>query len=71
MTAMAMKQQDDPDKHKGAIEGDRPLDEQHWNPNADALNAEGLPELGVQDGRSMFKLSPLPNNCGFAVALDC
>jgi hypothetical protein len=44
MTPMAMKQQDDPDKHKGAIEGDRPLDEQYGNPNADALNEEGLPE---------------------------
>jgi hypothetical protein len=33
----------DADIHKGAIEGDRPDDEQQGNPNAPALDAEGLP----------------------------
>jgi hypothetical protein len=33
----------DPDRHKGAIEGDRPDDEQHGNPNAPSLDSEGLP----------------------------
>ncbi len=33
----------DPDLHKGALEGDRPEDEQHANPHGEALNDEGLP----------------------------
>ena len=41
---MAMKQRDDQDVHKGAIEGDRPGDEQHGNPNVPALDKEGLPD---------------------------
>ena len=41
--SMATKQADDPDKHKGAIEGDTPTDEQIGNPHGDGLNAEGLP----------------------------
>jgi hypothetical protein len=44
MTAMAKKQQDDPDIHKGAIEGDRPTDEQHFNPQGDGLDENGLPD---------------------------
>jgi hypothetical protein len=44
MTAMAIKQQDDPDVHKGAIEGDRPNDEQQSNPHGDGVNEEGLPD---------------------------
>jgi len=44
MTPMAIKQQDDPDVHKGAIEGDRPTDEQQFNPNGDGVNDEGLPD---------------------------
>jgi hypothetical protein len=44
VTDMATKQQDDPDVHKGAIEGDRPDDEQMGNPNGDGLNDEGLPD---------------------------
>jgi hypothetical protein len=44
MTPMATKQQDDPDVHKGAIEGDRPTDEQHSNPNGDGVNTDGLPD---------------------------
>jgi hypothetical protein len=35
---------DDPDIHKGAIEGDRPDDEQYGNPNGDGLDEEGLPD---------------------------
>jgi len=44
MTAMATKQQDDPDVHKGAIEGDRPTDEQHYNPNDDGVDENGMPD---------------------------
>jgi len=44
MTPMAARQQDDPDVHKGAIEGDRPTDEQQSNPNGDGVNDEGLPD---------------------------
>jgi hypothetical protein len=33
----------DPDIHKGVIEGDRPTDEQYGNPNAAALDENGLP----------------------------
>jgi hypothetical protein len=34
---------DDPDVHKGALEGDRPEDVQQGNDNAPALTEEGLP----------------------------
>jgi len=44
VTTMAAKQQDDPDAHKGAIEGDRPSDEQLGNPHGDGLNEDGLPD---------------------------
>ena len=40
---MATKQQDDPDAHKGAIEGDRPTDEQQGNPHGDGVDDNGLP----------------------------
>jgi hypothetical protein len=43
MTPMAKKQQDDQDVHKGAIEGDRPSDEQFGNPNGPGVDDEGLP----------------------------
>jgi hypothetical protein len=33
----------DPDQDKGAVEGDRPTDRQHYNRNAPALDEEGLP----------------------------
>ena len=41
---MAMKQRDDQDVHKGAIEGDRPNDEQIGNPNGDGVDENGLPD---------------------------
>jgi hypothetical protein len=41
---MANKQQDDQDIHKGAIEGDRPGDEQIGNPHGDGINEEGMPD---------------------------
>jgi hypothetical protein len=44
VTPMAKKQQDDPDIHKGAIEGDRPTDEQFGNPNGPGVNDDGLPD---------------------------
>jgi len=34
----------DPDIHKGAIEGDRPTDEQMGNPNGDGIDDNGLPD---------------------------
>jgi hypothetical protein len=35
----------DPDSDKGAVEGDRPTDTQHSNPNAPAaLDSNGLPK---------------------------
>jgi hypothetical protein len=43
MTPMAMKQQGDQDAHKGAIEGDRPQDEQNSAQDTDALDENGLP----------------------------
>lgn len=33
----------DPDGHKGAIEGDRPTDEQQGNPHGSALDENGMP----------------------------
>ena len=44
MTLMAKKQQDDQDIHKGAVEGDRPTDEQHFNPHGDGVDPNGLPD---------------------------
>ena len=34
----------DADDHKGAIEGDRPDDQQIGNPNGDGINEEGMPD---------------------------
>jgi len=34
----------DPDIHKGAIEGDRPTDEQMGNPQGDGIDENGLPD---------------------------
>jgi len=44
VTPIAIKMQDDPDIHKGAIEGDRPTDEQIGNPHGDGVDDEGLPD---------------------------
>lgn len=44
MTPMATKMQKDNDIHKGAVEGDRPEDEQQGNPNGTGINSEGLPD---------------------------
>jgi hypothetical protein len=43
MMTMAIKQRDDQDAHKGAIEGDRPSDEQMGNPHGDGIDENGLP----------------------------
>ena len=41
---MKGQQREQPDQHEGAVEGDRPTDRpQHGNPNAPALNDQGLP----------------------------
>jgi hypothetical protein len=59
MTPMAKKQQDDPAAHKGAIEGDRPTDEQQGNPNGDGVNDEGLPDRdrGGRDRRERRRVA--------------
>lgn len=44
MIDMATKQRDDPAAHKGAVEGDRPTDEQIGNPHGDGLDEDGLPD---------------------------
>jgi hypothetical protein len=44
MTPTATKQLNDPDIHKGAIEGDKPGDEQIGNPHGDGINEDGLPD---------------------------
>jgi hypothetical protein len=44
VTPMAIKMQDDNDIHKGAIEGDRPGDEQQGNPHGTGIDDEGLPD---------------------------
>ena len=44
MLPMTEKLADDQDKHKGAIEGDTPCDEQIGNPHGDGVNEEGLPD---------------------------
>jgi hypothetical protein len=51
MNPTATRQQDDPDIHKGAIEGDTPSDEQIGNPHGDGLNDEGLPDdpIGIAE----------------------
>jgi hypothetical protein len=43
VTPTTTKHPDDPDAHKGAIEGDRPTDEQNVEPKAPALDENGLP----------------------------
>jgi len=44
VTPISPKQQNDPAAHKGAIEGDRPTDEQIGNPHGDGINDEGMPD---------------------------
>jgi hypothetical protein len=41
---MRAKQHDDPDVHKGAIEGDRPEDEQEGNPHGEGIDEDGWPD---------------------------
>jgi len=41
---MATKQQDDPDVHKGAVEGDKPGDKQIGNPHGTGVDENGLPD---------------------------
>jgi hypothetical protein len=41
---MTIKMKDDPDTHKGAVEGDRPNDVQTGNPHGDGVDENGLPD---------------------------
>jgi hypothetical protein len=43
MTETAQKQMNDPDIHKGAIEGDRPSDEQNVEHKGKGVDTNGLP----------------------------
>jgi hypothetical protein len=45
---MEKKQQDDPAAHKGAIEGDRPSDEQNVDKQRGGVDANGLPNDPVK-----------------------
>ena len=47
MTPMAFSTRNDPDIHKGAIEGDTPTDEQIGNPHGPGVDEEGLPDEPV------------------------
>lgn len=58
---MMIKQRNDQDVHKGAIEGDRPTDEQIGNPHGEGVDEDGLPNdpvavaedaLGAQEDES-------------------
>ena len=40
---MALKHEHDHDVHKGAVEGDRPTDEQVGNPHGNGVDENGLP----------------------------
>jgi hypothetical protein len=40
---MTSRQLDDPEIHKGAIEGDRPDDEQIGNPHGEGVDEDGWP----------------------------
>jgi hypothetical protein len=44
VTPKPASQQRDPDIHKGAIEGDRPNDEQMGNPAGGGVDEQGLPD---------------------------
>ena len=43
MSPTDTKQLDDPDIHKGAVEGDKPTDKQRGNPHGDGLDENGMP----------------------------
>ena len=43
MTTTSLPPHADHDSHKGAIEGDRPTDEQHGNPSGDGVDKNGMP----------------------------
>jgi len=43
VTDMADKQQNDPAVKKGAVEGDRPDDQQMGNPNGNGIDDQGMP----------------------------
>jgi hypothetical protein len=43
VTDMADKQQNDPAAKKGAVEGDRPDDQQMGNPNGNGIDDQGMP----------------------------
>jgi hypothetical protein len=45
VTLKTTKQHDDPDAHKGVVEGDRPTDPlQQGNPHGDGLDDSGWPD---------------------------
>ncbi len=51
MTPTTQTQLNDPDIHKGAIEGDRPSDEQNVNNKCKGVDKNGLPNDPVATGQ--------------------
>jgi len=43
MTNSSLPPRPDPDVHKGAIEGDKPADEQQGNPSGKGIDKKGMP----------------------------
>ena len=43
MTTTGLPPHEDPDIHKGAIQGDRPTDEQQGNPSGEGIDQNGMP----------------------------
>ena len=51
---MATRQLDDPASHKGAVEGDRPSDEETGNPSGDGVDENGLPDDPVATAQDVI-----------------
>ena len=54
MTTTSLPPHADPDIHKGAIEGDRPNDEQQGNPNGDGVDKNGMPDDPVATAQDVI-----------------
>jgi hypothetical protein len=54
MDQHVMKKSDDQDVHKGAIEGDRPTDEQMGNPSGNGVDENGMPDDPIATAQDKF-----------------
>ena len=54
MKPITSPQHNDPDIHKGAVEGDRPADEQQGNPNGGGGDKNGMPDDPVATAQVRF-----------------